>query len=79
MNEIRWSKKHRSRKDEHGHTPVRYGYGPYRNGFMSRSYVRCECGTRLSGQGSSGGLDSWRKHAKREAAKREAALAAGEA
>ena len=62
MSEIRWSKKYRPRKSEAGHTPVQYGWGPYRNGFMSRSYVRCECGTRLSGKGESGGISSYRRH-----------------
>lgn len=70
MIEIRWSKKYRPAKADNGHSVRQYGWGPYRNGFMSRSYVRCECGTRLSGQGESGGLDSHRKHVKREAVKR---------
>ena len=66
--EIRWSKKYRPRKDGAGHTAIRYGWGPYRNGFMSRSYVRCECGVRLSGQGEDGGLSSYRRHKARHAA-----------
>ena len=70
MIEIRWSKKYRPAKADNGHSVRQAWAGPYRNGFMSRSYVRCECGTRLSGQGESGGLDSHRKHVKREAVKR---------
>lgn len=69
MSEIKWGQSYRPAKADKGHSPVRYGHGPYRNGFMSRSYVRCQCGTRLSGQGESGGLASYRKHVTRELAK----------
>ncbi len=64
---IRWGKKNRPRKDQNGHTPLQYGRMDFPR---FRTFVRCECGVWLSGQGSGGGLDSWRKHVKREAVKR---------
>jgi hypothetical protein len=33
-----------------------------------RSYVRCQCGVPLSGNGSDGGHASWRKHLARRLA-----------
>lgn len=57
-------------KADGGHSPVRYGHSDNSRGYGSarvRTYVRCQCGKRLSGQGESGGLASWRRHRARPA------------
>ena len=66
MNEIKWGERIPADEAGQGHSPVRFGFSQsYRVGGYGRSYVRCECGTRLSGRGEGGGLDSYRRHAAR--------------
>lgn len=65
MTEIKWGKRQRARKADQGHSPVQYGYSE-RDPWHRRSYVRCQCGKRYSGQGDTGGMYSFHKHVKRE-------------
>jgi hypothetical protein len=69
---ITWGEKtYPPAKEDGGHSPVRYGHSDNSRGYGSarvRTYVRCECGTRLSGQGEDGGLASWRRHRARPVA-----------
>jgi hypothetical protein len=60
---INWGPKHHPRKADGGHSPIRYGYGQYRQytGFR-RTYVECECGTLCPGQGDEGSYRSHRRH-----------------
>lgn len=64
---IKWGEQLKPSTKDQGHSAVQYGHGENRGYGMAstRSYVRCECGVRLSGQGD-GGLDSYWKHKKRE-------------
>jgi len=66
---IHWGVPLRPKKADQGHSPAQYGsldrYGRY------HTYVLCQCGTRLSGRGSDGGIDSYRKHRKRKLDKLE--------
>lgn len=64
MKPVRWGKPVRPRKADRGHSPALYGWRDVYG--RKRSYVRCQCGTRLSGQGDEGGLASYRKHRKRK-------------
>jgi hypothetical protein len=74
---IRWGKRYQPKKADRGHSVIQYGYGPDKGYGMTavRTYVRCECGERLSGQGLMGGETSYRRHLARERAEREADLA----
>jgi hypothetical protein len=73
---IQWGSPIRPVKIHKGHSIVRVGKqeGAFHN--TIRSYVRCECGTRLSGNGERGGLNSWEKHFKREQDKAAKAVTA---
>ncbi len=80
MAAIQWGKRSRPRKADQGHSAVQYGWAEHNSGYgpgwAGRSYIRCECGKRLSGMGGQGGYYSWRRHQARERAKcEEAALA----
>jgi hypothetical protein len=67
---IMWGEKIKPRKRDNGHSAVQYGSTGSDRG---KTFVLCECGTRLSGRGDNGGYDSYRRHAQREAAKRASA------
>jgi hypothetical protein len=67
---IMWGEKIRPRKADAGHSAVQYGTSGSDRG---KTFVRCECGTQLSGRGDEGGYRSHQRHAQREAAKRASA------
>lgn len=65
--DITWTRRKRPAARWRGHDVRRYGrrggslYGP-----RLRTFVECECGVVLSGNGQDGGLYSYYKHARRQ-------------